>query len=413
MRVVMLSDLEARGGAAIAANRLARGLAATGQDVRFVTLVPDGNPSRPFVVWSLAEATRQGDRIIRRLPSRTAQHLLRRPLALRALRSALDQLRPDVINVHNLHGGWPLGWSVRHVAECARRAPTVWTLHDMWSFTGRCAYSGDCLRYVGGCDAACPTPSEAPALAPALIGAAWRERRSTFNEAPRLTAVAPSRWLAARAAEGLWRDHTVEVIPYGLPLATFAAHDRAAARQALGLDVAGPVLLAAAAQLDDPRKGVAALVESLRSVERRPLTLLLMGAATPPAVSADVRVVALGLVNSPARQSLVYSAADLYVHSALADNLPNTIMESLACGTPTLAFDVGGVGELVRPGRTGWLVGEVSPAALARGIDAALAALDRDDLRGPCRAVAAAEYGDDLQATRYLGLFERLRAPAS
>lgn len=410
MRVLMLSDHEGEGGAAIAASRLAGALVAHGHDVWRVVLAADGEASRPWRTWPVAKPPPGFVPLVRRVPTLAGRHLLHRPIALRALRSALGELEPDIVNIHNLHGGWDAGWSVRHVAECARRVPTVWTLHDMWSFTGRCAYSGACRSFVHGCDAACATPRDYPALSPVLIAPAWRERRSVLREARHLVGVSPSRWLAEKASEGLWRERAVEVIPYGLPLGAFRPADRRAARQALGLETTGPVLLATAARFDDPRKGASQLLAALHEVGHRPLTLLLMGTASKLEVAPGVHVVHLGRVESPVLQSLAYSAADVHVHAALADNLPNTVIEALACGTPTLSFDVGGLADLVRPGRTGWLVDEVSAAALGRGIDTALSDVAEDDLRLSCRAVAEAEYGDQLQAERYTDLFERLQA---
>lgn len=406
MRLVMLSDHETRGGASIAATRLAVALASAGHDVTRIVCNRDGDGSGP---WTTREVD-GAPRVLRWLPSASAKHLIGRSAAVAALRRTLDSLRPDAINLHNLHGGYEGGWSARVAAVCAQRAPTVWTLHDMWSFTGRCGYAGACRRYLRGCDWTCPTAGDYPALPRALIAQAWRERRRVFLEAPGLTAASPSRWLAARAAEGLWRDHTVEVIPNGLPLDRFRPLDRREARRALGLDDGAAVLLAAAADLDDPRKGAGTLVAALLRLAPTPITLLLMGSGSAPEVPPHVRAVRLGSVHAPALQSVVYSAADLLVHPAHEDNLPNTVVEALACGTPTRKASVGGLEELVRPGRTGWLVDEVSPDALATGLRRALAAVSHDDLRAACRAQAEEEHDPALQAARYVRLFERLGA---
>src|SRR5262249_14187929 len=113
-------------------------------------------------------------------------------------------------------------------------------------------------------------------------------------------------------------------------------------------------------------------------------------------------------------RALAYNAADLLVHPAPVDNLPNVVLEALACGTPVLGFRIGGVPEMVRPGQTGWLAQEVSAAALARGLDAALQDLAQGvDLRPSCRAVAEAEFDDAVQAQRYLQLFRSLLGPGS
>src|SRR5262249_5214313 len=133
------------------------------------------------------------------------------------LRHLLTLARPDIINVHNLHGAAPWGWGPRLVEVCLEFAPVVWTLHDMWSFTGRCAYSYDCEKFISGCDASCPTPDEEPKLPAERIHAAWEERRALYaRHVDDLVIVTPSRWLAEQARRGMFARHRIEVIPYGL-----------------------------------------------------------------------------------------------------------------------------------------------------------------------------------------------------
>jgi glycosyltransferase involved in cell wall biosynthesis len=291
------------------------------------------------------------------------------------------------------------------LAVCRRFAPVTWTLHDAWSFTGRCAYFRDCGKYLVGCDDTCPTPREYPALAPEWIEWEWRRKLDLFQQVPDLAAVSPSRWLAHAAAEGIWRGHPVHVVPNGLDLAVFAPLERQAARVALKIDPKTAVLLISAWHLGDPRKGSSLLVEALARVSRRPLCLLTMGRGVLPGVPGDVRTVALGYVADERRKTLAYNAADLFVHASLADNLPNTVMEAMACGTPTAAFAVGGVPELVRPGGTGWLAGEIAAGALAAAIDQALSDIcGGRTLRPECRRVAESEYDQRLQAGRYASI---------
>ena len=323
---------------------------------------------------------------------------------------ALDEFRPDVVNIHNIHGAAAEGWGAGAAVAAAARVPTVWTLHDMWSFTGRCAYSYDCRKFLTGCDASCPTPHEYPSLEPHRIRAAWLEKQAAISSVS-LAAVCPSRWLAREAAAGLWSGRRVEVIPYGLPLEVYRPVERGLARQALDIPVDAPVLLCAAQDLRERRKGGGLLMDALRQLRRRPLTLVTLGAGRLELDAPGLRTVPLGYVDHERTKVLAYSAADLLVHPAPVDNLPNVVMEAMACGTPAVGFPVGGVPDMVRPGITGWLATAVTPQALAVALDAALADLaDGRNLRDSCRSVAEAEYSDSLQARRYLELFESLRS---
>jgi glycosyltransferase involved in cell wall biosynthesis len=408
MRIAIVSDEETLGGAAVGATRLADGLIDAGHDVWRVLAASNDHKGGRWRAEVLPAMPRPL-KALARLPaaaSRLRAHVYPR-LSLGHLEAALERIRPDVINVHNLHSARDRGLSLEHVARCARRAPTVWTLHDMWSFTGRCAHAKECTRYLTGCDASCPTPDEYPALEPARIAGEWQRRQRLLGGSLPLTAVCPSRWLTDLARRGLWRGRRVEHIPYGLPLGSYRVHPRAEARRALGLGVQGSIALAGAMSLSDPFKGIATLFGAIRRV-RRPFTLLVMGSGAAPTDIPGVTVVNLGRVDSPIFQSLVFSAADLYVHPANQDNLPFIVLEAIACGTPVLATRVGGVPDAVRPDVTGWLVEPADPEALARGLDEALARVEQVDLRARCRAVAEAEYGQERQAARYVELFEEL-----
>ncbi len=406
MHVVMLSDVETSGGAAIAASRLAEALVQAGVRVTRIVGYPDGQV-HPWATQALR--TRLWDIAALKALETVSGHFAiyaRARLACQRLHDLLIKLRPDVINVHNLHGA---GWSPDLLAVCARHASTAWTLHDMWSFTGRCAYNYDCRKFINGCDAACSTPTEYPTLAPNSIAGGWRHREKLFAKYPGLVAVCPSRWLAQQATRGLWKGHRVEVIPNGLPLEVYRPIEKNLARMALGIETPGPVVLTAGQNLNERRKGGKILVEVLQKVRTRPLTLITLGYGHLPTAAEGINLYPLGYIDHERTKVLAYNAADLLVHPALVDNLPNTVMESIACGTPVVGFAVGGVPDMVRPGQTGWLANEVSPEVPATAIDAALADLhDGLNLRDSCRTVAEAEYSSELQARRYLALFDTL-----
>jgi glycosyltransferase involved in cell wall biosynthesis len=123
----------------------------------------------------------------------------------------------------------------------------------------------------------------------------------------------------------------------------------------------------------------------------------------------DMHFVSLGYVSHERMKVLAYSAADLFVHPAPVDNLPNVVMEAIACGTPVVGFPIGGVPDMVRPGVTGWLANQVSHTALATALNRALDDLHNGiDLRASCRETAVSEYGGDVQASQYSEVFATL-----
>lgn len=410
MRILMISDFESSGGAAIAASRLAHGLVTQGHTVERVVAIPNSN-GNPWRTRAILQRRTIPLRVLRRAVPPLGL-TLDRAAAEKELARILQSARPDVINVHNLHYAQFAGWSEQMLRICAEHAPTVWTLHDMWSFTGRCIAAYDCENFVTGCDATCPTPGEYPALPPVKIAGAWHAKRDLLAGLPGVVCVTPSRWMAAQAGRSLWRGHRIEIIPHGLPLETYCSLDREAARNALGVHAKGPVALFTAQVITDRRNGADVLLAALRQMTARPLTLLTVGQGTLPDAPPGGQVMALGTKQNEHDRVLAYNAADITIYAAPVGNFPNTILESLACGTPVVAMPVCGVPELVRPGVTGWLARESSAAGLAAALQAALPAVARGEhLRASCRRVAETEFAQPLQAQRYVRLFEWLLNP--
>jgi glycosyltransferase involved in cell wall biosynthesis len=394
MNVVVLSDFETYGGAAIATSRLVQGLSDAGLHVTRIVAHPDGK-EHPWKTIPLHQR-RFMDRIVGKSN-------------LKRLEDLLGPMRPHVINLHNIHGALTEGWSIDFLNVCQKLAPTIWTLHDMWSFTGRCAYSYDCRKFIDGCDANCPTPTEYPQLEPDQIHSAWLNRKNLLEDSSKLTCITPSSWMAREAREGLWKKARIEVIPNGLPLEIFKPVDRAEALKELGIQPTGIVMIAVAQDFDERRKGGSYLQEALNQIVDEDLTLLIMGEGRIRLTSTRVKVHHLGFVNDDQKKALAYNAADFIIHPAPVDNCPNVLVETFACGTPAVGFDVCGIPELVRPGVTGWLAGDVNSTSLRNAIETAIQDIrNQVSLRKSCRQVAESEYPLPLQAKRYSDLFSQL-----
>lgn len=405
----MLSDVESAAGASIAAGRLASSLIDSGAKITQV-VGRKGKGAYPWETKTLTAKDYEG-KLARFIKGRYSR-VLARQIVVGALNIRLNrmlcELHPDIINIHNMHSNIAR-WDLSLVETCSRYAPVVWTLHDMWSFTGRCAYSYDCRKFLKGCDASCPTPTEYPALSPELISGAWKKRQRIFAQYKKLTAVSPSRWLAREAETGLWQGHRVEIIPNGLPLNIYCPLDKKMARRKLGISPDGLVVLVVAGILDERRKGGSTLVQALEGIEHLPITLITMGSGNILISTAGIESHSLGFIENEQKKVLAYNAADFLVHPAPVDNLPNVIMESIACGTPCVGFNVGGIPDMVRPGLTGWLCQDESPGALKQAIDDAIYDINLGvDLRRTCRSVAQDEYDVHIQANHYLQLFHSL-----
>jgi glycosyltransferase involved in cell wall biosynthesis len=410
---LILSTNDIDGGAARATYRLHEGLKAIGV------------PSRMLVQYKLSDdATVQGpagraERIlararpgidmlpVSRYPRRHAPSMFSPNWLPETLLSRIEALNPDVVHLHWVAGGF---LRIEHIPRF--RKPLVWTLHDMWAFTGGCHYDRGCGRYSQSCGA-CPILGSERERD--LSHRVWQRKERAFRDHP-MVIVSPSRWLADCARKSsLFQGKRIEVIPYGLDLNRYKPIDRRAAREILGLPQDKRfVLFGASNSTADPRKGFQFLkpaLDRLGAGPRRADTELLVFGASRPAKDQGFALPAryLGRLHDDISLALYYGAADVFAAPSTEDNLPNTILESLACGTPCVAFDLGGMPDMVTHQMNGYLARAFEPEDLARGLEWVLEDRERwARLTEASRAKAVMEYALERQGRDYLELYRRL-----
>ncbi len=403
MKIMLLSDVQRKGGAGIAAHRLALGMQSHGHEVLWATPYPD--PASPFETINLRDYSTVGKaarRIALTLRPDQRQAVDSQATA-RRIKDVIRAHRPDVVHVHNLHGA---GLPATLPSELSRHIPVVWTLHDMWAFTGTCAYSMECRKFETGCDADCGMADSYPTSVPSAVPAQYQKRKQGLSRSGRIAFATPSHWLAGEAQRGMLAGYDVRVIRNGVELDRYKPIDRDAARQALDLPLGRPVLVSAATP-GDPRKGAHVFYEALSKLKRPNTILLQLGGGTPEHLPGDWDHRVLNDVHDPRLMRLAYSAAMAHVLPTLADNLPNTLLEAAACGVPSIASDVGGVGEAMIHGQTGWLVPPNDPNALAERIGATIDESVEQGVarRRHCRALAETIFAPSKQAQAYIDLF--------
>jgi glycosyltransferase involved in cell wall biosynthesis len=293
----------------------------------------------------------------------------------------------------------------------ARRAPLVWVLHDLNPFTGGCHYDAGCGRWAAGCGAC---PQLGPRASDDLTAQIWARKQRLFDTLPddALRVVAQCRWMANCVPRSLLRRFPLSLIPSAVDTDVFAPRDRAQARAALGIAPEAFVVLFVATSIRNPRKGGRHVTEALAAWRGTDCPLLLTVGRDDPGRLLSPTHRPLGRIEEDARLAAVYSAADVTVVPSSQDNVPMTVLESMACGTPVVGFATGGLRDLGRSGQTGTLVAPEDAPALR----AALAALRRNPaqaarMRLACRRVALAEFTLDVQAHRHRDLYRTLRRP--
>lgn len=412
---VVLVTTNLAGGAGGAARRLHDGLRGVGVSSTVVTRDPGdhGTPAVVAVQSKLGSWYGPARRSADRLPKLRYRHRERTrsfdPQWLPdRLPSTIARLRPDLVNLH-----WVCNAFVGVGSLSRLQVPIVWTLHDMWPFTGGCFYSEDCDRYMHACGG-CPVLGSSRERD--LSRRVWRQKAKAWKGLD-LTIVAPSSWMATCArSSSLFGGRRVEVIPYGLDLDRFKPMDRGYARAALNLPLDAKLVLFGA--WGDPRrKGLDLLAEAMKRLDAdggaRDAQLVVFGALEVPV--SGLKSHHIGRVEGDRTLAMLYAAADVTVIPSTWDNLPFTALESIACGTPLVAFDAAtGLPDVIDHGQNGYLARAFDPGDLARGIEWVLEDRHRHDaLAAGARAKAEREFSLEGQIKRYLSLFTDVVAEMS
>ena len=415
MNILQISAAADTGGAGVAMMRLHRALIARGHQSRIVARLrrsPQPN------VLTIPEALGVRQSPVHRLLNNVRMQL-DAWFALPGIYGSTRQLlhsdlfeQADIVQLHNLHGFY---FNYGLLPQFAERKPAVWTLHDMWPLTGHCAYAYECTRWQTGCFDCPLLRGRGRRLVeprPMLIDRTsqqWERKRALYQNS-RLHVVTPSEWMATQVRQSILAEaQTIQCIPYGIDLDLFSPKDQASARQTLGIPRESKVILFVAAQVTQGRKGLAYLFRALQSIHSaNDLVVLTVGkSGTSRERLPHKKQIHLGQIRDESVLSMAYSAADLYVLPTLADNLPLTVQESLASGTPVVCFDIGGLPEMVRHMETGYLARYKDSSDLAAGM---LTILEDDKLRAHmrenCRAAAIASYSLRDQTRHYVDLYK-------
>ena len=422
MRIVHVNTYDIRGGAARAAYRLHQGLLQLGEDSRMLVRHKDSTDDSVYSMTPTGTAERLDEELL--LSTVIQGHYInshRTDISntLFSLPYPGYDLSPlplvqaaDVINLH-----WVAYYqspvTLHRLLDLGK--PMVWTLHDQWALTGGCHYTAGCKRYRRQCRD-CPQLAEDPFGLPETV---LKDKLELLGGAD-LTIVTPCRWMATCTTESrLFRDMEVRVIPYSLETDAFRPLPKTQARETVGLSVEGVVLLFGAPDVKEKRKGFRELVAAMQYclaqrefetlVKSDKIRLLCFGQASDELEAGGTPVVSLGYLGSDEEMRVAYAAADIFVLPSLEDNMPNAMLEAMSCGTPVVGFAVGGMPDVVVDGVTGRLVPPGDVPSLGDAILDLVLDSDKRELMGQnCRKAMVDGYSLDLQARRYLELYNDL-----
>ncbi|MCF0159780.1 MAG: glycosyltransferase [Bacteroidaceae bacterium] len=415
MRVLIVNTSERIGGAAIAANRLMEALNNNG--VKAKMLVRDKQTDHVAVVplersWMHAVKF-VWERFLIWKANRFHRHkLFEVDLAnVGTDITSLPEFRDaDVIHLHWINQGFLSLKDIGRILQSGK--PVVWTMHDMWCFTGICHYSGNCTRYQRECHH-CPLLYTGGSKND-ISRQVFALKRQLLSEAD-IRFVACSQWLETLAKESsLLEGKDVCSIPNAINTNLFHPMNKQAAREKLHLPADKRLLLFGSLKITDKRKGVDYLVDACRWIQDKypdlngHLAIVTMGKA-----GEEMRhlfpfpVYDLEYVSAERALVDVYNAVDLYVTPSLQDNLPNTIVEAMACGVPCVGFQTGGIPQMIDHLHNGYVAEYRNAQDFANGIHWALVEDDYDTLSEMAARKARQTYSESSVAKRYIEVYHK------
>ncbi|MBU0480378.1 MAG: glycosyltransferase family 4 protein [Proteobacteria bacterium] len=310
----------------------------------------------------------------------------------------------DIVNLH-----W-IGDFIS-IADFFRlyQKPVVWTLHDMNAFTGGCHYTINCDRFTAECG---HCPQLGSSRQNDLSRQVWHRKKNAYSriKANNLHIVTLCNWMGKEVARSpLMKDFPLSIIPNGIDHHVFKPRDKNLARTLLGIDVTAKVIFFIAESVTNERKGLSFLLNSLALLQKDKSIVLISAGKGKPDIPSSISHIHVGNISNDIILSHLYSAADVFVIPSLQDNLPNTVLEAMACGSPVVGFDTGGIPDMVRPGETGYLAPVSDVGALGEAISCMLSdSQKRAAMSKKCRETVENEYTLEIQARRYKSLYNRL-----
>jgi glycosyltransferase involved in cell wall biosynthesis len=423
MRVLHINATSHTGGAARAMGRLHSALVKKGHQSQFLVgrskFVED-----PIVhlIWDEVSRYRSlGGSLLSRIGNQFEKYLGIHPWSNRSTLKITETSLfnwADIIDLRNLFGGFLNLWSLPPMTTLK---PVVWRMPDLWAVTGHCAYPYDCQRWITGCYQ-CPllTPEGRKIIEPNPTiwdgtRRVWRAKKDLYQKS-NLHIIVTTEWMRRQVKQSILGDAlSINVISNGVDLEIYKPRDKAEARKKLGLPEKGPVLMWSAGSRGNYRKGYHLLEKALERMqadrETMPLLITMGGAKGWDQPERLQNVKHLGYVRDPEQQSLVYAASDVFLCPTLADGQPQTALESLACGIPIIAFDLGPMPDLAINGKTGFLVPDQTAENLQSVIVDFLGRID--DFAGfseNCRREALKKYDLQKQTEKYIELYEAILA---
>lgn len=418
MRILIVNTSENTGGAAVAANRLM--VALNNNGVKAKMLVKEKNSDKLTVVGLKHPWHQQWNFLWERFCIWLSMHLKKKHLfhvdianSGTDITSLPEFQEADVIHLHWVNQGM---LSLKDIRKIIEKKPVVWTMHDIWPATAICHLTLDCEAFKSACHHCKYLPGGGSKND--LSARIWK-RKEQMLSGKRITFVACSKWLEGEARQSaLLKGQRVTCIPNPIDPQFRCYGDKRQARQHLQLPQDKKLVLFVSQRVTNENKGMSYLIDACHLLaeqhpEMRQTTAVVVLGGQGDAFKdrLDFPVYSLGYVNNTDRIIDIYNAADVFVLPSLSDNLPNTIMEAMACGVPCVGFQVGGIPEMIDHQENGYVAAFRQADDLARGIRYVLYDADYQSLSKNCVKKVATHYSQQSVANKYNKVYNEAIRP--
>ncbi len=412
MKILIISKNENEGGAARSANRLYKSILNNKEEEEEVNYFVDIKVSDDYNVINLQSKLSKIKRVIKeqydQIRVRLYTNRFRRVFSPNKTIFTSDlidkilEINPDIVHFHWINEAMI---DVRDLKKIKK--PIVWTMHDSWLFTGGCHLPYDCQKYIDKCGA-CPALGSNKNND--LSYKIFRTKESQFHQI-KLTIVTPSTWLRnCCSASKLLKQRKIHVIPNPIDIDVYKPIKKNIAKEIMCLPGNKKILVFGASEAtSDVNKGFSQLTEAIYKLNMKNILLIVVGGCRPHnAPPFQYETIYLGRFSDELSMTIAYNCADVVIVPSLSENLSNTIMESLACGVPVVAFDVGGNSDLIEHKLNGYLAKPFDTTDLKDGIEWVL---DSSDYQGLChysRQKVVHEFASAVISKRYMDLYKEV-----
>ena len=407
MKILIVNTSDIEGGAARAAYRLHKSLLSQGIDSQMLVQNKSSDDFKVLVSHNskIRKVINKFRPVLDGLPVRSYKNRTKTLFSpswfgLSNIVNKINEINPDIVHLHWINGG------MIKIEEIIRiNAPIVWSLHDMWAFTGGCHYDEECKGYKESCGSCKVLGSNKEKDLSRKI---FYRKEKAFSQKKDITIVGLSKWLNECSKNStLLKDKKHVNLPNPIDTSIFKPFDKVKSRELWSLPQDKKlVLFGAMGATSDPRKGFTELSKAMQKLDMNDVELVVFGSSEPEnPENLGFKTHYLGSLADDVSLVTLYSAVDVMLVPSLQENLSNAIMESLSCATPIVAFGIGGNSDMIEHKKNGYLAKAFDTSDLKDGIEWVLNNDNYNKLCHNARKKILTEFNSMVVAKKYIELY--------